>query len=67
MTSVAVAITRLAHATDLPLPEYQTEHSAGMDLLAAVETDLIVDPGERILVPTGLAIALPGQGYTRWR
>lgn len=59
MTSVAVAITRLAHATDLPLPEYQTEHSAGMDLLAAVETDLIVGPGERILVPTGLAIALP--------
>jgi dUTP pyrophosphatase len=59
MTSVAVAITRLAHATDLPLPEYQTEHSAGMDLLAAVQTDLIVGPGERILVPTGLAIALP--------
>ena len=43
----------------LDLPRYQTEHAAGMDLLAAVESDLVLKPGERALVSTGIAIALP--------
>ena len=54
----------MTHGDDLPLPSYQTAHAAGLDLLAAVSTatPLIIAPGERDLVPTGLAIALP-EGY----
>lgn len=59
---VTVAISRLPHAQGLDLPGYATAQSAGMDLLAAVETDMIVAPQQRVLVPTGLAIALP-DGY----
>lgn len=59
---VTVAITRLPHGEGLPLPEYATEHAAGMDLHAAVETDYTLAPGEHAMVPTGLAIALP-EGY----
>lgn len=57
--SVNVNITQLPHGKDLPLPEYATKQSAGMDLLAAVEAELVIRPGERALVPTGIAIALP--------
>ena len=45
-----------------PLPRYATSHSAGMDLLADVASPLTLLPGERTLVPTGIAIALP-DGY----
>ncbi len=44
---------------DLPLPTYQSEGSAGMDIVAAVDEPMTVAPGEIVLVPTGLAIALP--------
>lgn len=54
-----VAIAALDHAQDLPLPAYATAGSAGMDLTAAVDEPLTLKPGERALVPTGLAIALP--------
>jgi dUTP pyrophosphatase len=57
--AVTVAVTRLPHGRDLPLPHYATEGSAGMDLLAAVTTPLTLAPGERALIPTGIAIALP--------
>lgn len=57
-----ISITQLPHAKGLNLPGYATEHSAGMDLEAAVDTPLTLRPGERALVPTGLAIALP-EGY----
>jgi dUTP pyrophosphatase len=60
MTPVSVAIRRLPHAGDLPLPEYATAGSAGLDLLAAVDETQSLAPGARMLVPTGLAIALPG-------
>jgi len=59
VSALAVAITRLAHGDGLPLPDYATAEAAGMDLAAAVETDLTLAPGARALVPTGLAIALP--------
>jgi dUTP diphosphatase len=64
VSPIEVRITRLTHGDDLPLPSYQTAHAAGLDLLAAVSTatPLIIAPGERDLVPTGLAIALP-EGY----
>lgn len=57
-----VAITRLAHARDLPLPYYATDQSAGMDLTAAVPSDMEIAPGGRALIPTGFAAALPA-GY----
>ncbi|MEX2616146.1 MAG: dUTP diphosphatase [Alphaproteobacteria bacterium] len=62
MTTVTVPVQRLPHGADLPLPEYATAGSAGLDLLAANADPMTLAPGARILVPTGLAIALP-QGY----
>jgi dUTP pyrophosphatase len=62
MPSVSVAVTKLPHAENLDLPSYATEHSAGMDLCAAVQGDIVLAPGERKLIPTGLCIALP-EGY----
>jgi dUTP pyrophosphatase len=60
-TDVVVEVRRLPHAEGLALPTYQTEHAAGLDLIAAVDegTPLTLAPGERALVPTGLVIALP--------
>jgi dUTP pyrophosphatase len=60
MTPV-VDILRLAHNPDLPLPAYETAGAAGMDLRAAVPEDeaLVLRPGARTAVPTGLAFALP--------
>ncbi len=58
-----IRVERLSHAEDLPLPAYETDGSAGMDLRAAVPDDAPVTlaPGARALVPTGLRIALePG-------
>ncbi len=57
-----VPVIRLPHGADLPLPAYATEQSAGLDLLAAVEVDTILPPGERALIPTGICIQLP-PGY----
>jgi dUTP pyrophosphatase len=62
MSPLRVAVTRLAGAGDLPLPEYATALSAGMDLRAALAEPLVIAPGGRALVPSGLAIALPA-GY----
>jgi dUTP pyrophosphatase len=58
---VDVQIKRLPHGKDLPLPSYQSAFAAGLDLLAAVAADapLQLAPGARMLVPTGIAIALP--------
>jgi dUTP pyrophosphatase len=58
-TELAVDLRRLPHAEGLPLPAYATADSAGMDLIAAVASDVVIEPGRRALVPTGLAIALP--------
>jgi len=56
---VRVAVQHLAHARDLPLPAYATDGSAGMDLLAANESDIELEPMQRVAVPCGIAIALP--------
>jgi dUTP pyrophosphatase len=56
---VEVVITRLEHGAGLPLPAYATAASAGMDLMAAIAEPRRLEPGERALVPTGIAIALP--------
>jgi len=57
---VDIAVKRLAHAGDLPLPSYETSGSAGMDVRAA--ENIVIAPGHRGLVGTGLAFAIP-QGY----
>jgi len=54
-----ISVRRLAHAAGLPLPSYATPGAAGMDLLAAVAEPLTIPPGGRVLVPTGLVMALP--------
>jgi dUTP pyrophosphatase len=59
---VRVRVVREPGFEDLPLPEYATSHSAGMDLRAAVEAPVTLAPGERRLISTGLRIALP-EGY----
>jgi dUTP pyrophosphatase len=58
---VDIEVLRLPHAADLPLPSYQTALAAGMDLVAAVaaDTPLTLAAGERALVPTGIALAIP--------
>jgi dUTP pyrophosphatase len=59
-----VAVKKLSHFGDLPLPTYETGQSAGMDLRAALAEGSHIDllPGRRALIPTGLCIALP-PGY----
>lgn len=56
---VEIAVVRLAHAHDLPLPDYATAAAAGADLLAAIGADIELGPLERRIVPTGISIALP--------
>ena len=59
--SVPVRITRLPHGEGLDLPAYQTDGAAGLDLMAALAPGhtLVIEPGARSLVPTGLMLALP--------
>jgi dUTP pyrophosphatase len=52
-----LSVLRLPHARDLPIPEYATEGSAGLDLLAAIENDVEIKPGARAAVPCGIAVA----------
>lgn len=62
VNTIPLKIKKLSHFRELDLPFYATEHSAGMDLLAANDEDIIIEPGEVKLIPTGLAIELPA-GY----
>ena len=57
-----VLIKRLPHAEGLPLPSYQTSGAAGADLVAAIDEPVVIAPGSRAMIPTGLQIALP-EGY----
>ncbi len=56
---IEVKITRVPGCEDLPLPQYESEGSSGMDLRAAVPEPVILRPGDIKLIPTGLAISLP--------
>lgn len=62
MSQQKVNLQRLPHANGLDLPSYATPLSAGVDLSAAIQDDIILKPGERKAIDTGLAIALP-QGF----
>ena len=57
-----IAIQRTKEGEGLDFPVYATEDSAGMDLLAAIEEELTLKPGERALIPAGFCLALP-TGY----
>ena len=60
-SEVSVALQRLPHGRDLPLPQYESDGAAGLDLLAAVGEgeEIVLQPGTRDMIPTGLAMALP--------
>jgi len=62
METPSLFIKRVRPDSDLPLPSYMTLHAAGMDLYADLAEELVLLPGDRSLVPTGIAIALP-DGY----
>ena len=64
-----VQVKRLRGARDLELPVRASEHAAGVDLHAAIEASLTLEPGQRALVPTGIAVALPAgfEGQVRPR
>lgn len=53
---------KIVNLSDYPLPEYATEHSAGMDLKANLNDTIIIEPLKREIVPTGIFIELP-EGY----
>ena len=59
---LVVHITQLKNSEGLPVPHYQTEHSAGVDLYAAVESETVIEAGAWKLVPSGVAVAIP-EGY----
>jgi dUTP pyrophosphatase len=60
--SVIVQFLALPHGADLPLPSYQSDHAAAMDLHAAVDAPVVIEPGRISLVGCGFAMALPA-GY----
>ena len=64
-----VRIRRLPHAEGLPLPAYATDGAAGADLCAAVEAEILIEPGDRVAVPTGLVVEIPAdyEGQVRPR
>jgi dUTP pyrophosphatase len=57
--SVEIEVVRLAHGSDLALPDYATAAAAGADLLAAIDGEIELGPLERKIVPTGISLALP--------
>ena len=61
MSAIEIRIMRLPHGDGLPLPAYQSAHASGRDLVAAVPADkpVVIAPGDRALIPTGIALALP--------
>ena len=62
MDTVTIQCKHMPGCEDIALPRYMTPHAAGMDLCAAVEREVVLLPGERALIPSGICIALP-PGY----
>lgn len=62
MEKINIKIKRLPHNPDLPLPGYETEGSSGMDIRAAIETPVVLNPGDVKLIPAGFSISIP-HGY----
>ena len=59
MNNINIYITKLSSYKNLPLPKHATHHSAGVDLMAAVESDILIKPNQIELIPTGISIAIP--------
>jgi len=61
MNEIEIRVARLPHGADLPLPAYQSKLASGCDLLAAIprEEPIVIAPGGRAAIPTGIALALP--------
>ncbi|MEE8315300.1 MAG: dUTP diphosphatase, partial [Syntrophobacteria bacterium] len=59
LLSIPIRRVRGELDADLPLPQYMSDRAAGMDLFAAIDGDLTIQPQEVALVPTGLAVAIP--------
>ena len=59
MSRPKIDLVKLPHGADLPLPAYQTDGAAGMDIYAAIAEDIIIAPGDFTAIPTGLSVALP--------
>ena len=62
MNEINVAVTKLKNFKNLLLPRYATKHSAGLDLVAAIDSKLNIAPDQIVLLPTGIAISIP-HGY----
>lgn len=62
MSRIKIKVKRLGTGTDVRLPCYMSEHASGMDLFAHLPKDVVLNPGERHLIPTGIAVAIP-EGY----
>lgn len=56
---VRIKIKRLKGNENGPLPTYMTEHAAGLDIHAFLDEDVLIAPGQRRLIPTGLTVAIP--------
>lgn len=56
---VTVDLHRLANSAGLPLPSHATRDSVGADLMAAIDKPILLEPGDRVLVPTGIALGIP--------
>lgn len=63
MNNIEIKIKFLENNTEKKMPFYATEGSAGMDLTACLDEDVVLRPLERALIPTGIAIKLPGSEY----
>ena len=63
MSKIDVKIKFMENNIEKKLPFYATEGSAGMDLIACIEKDIVLHPLGRALVPTGIAIEIPGPEY----
>jgi len=59
LEEICVPIRRLPGNSDIPLPQYMTEGSSGMDVCAALTGEKTILPGERVLIPAGIVIGLP--------
>ena len=62
MQQIIIPIKVFTHAENLPVPKHATTHSAGTDLIAAITKSIVLNPHQRVLIPTGLAMAIP-EGY----
>lgn len=59
MKPLKIYVKRLNKSNPVPLPRYMTEGSSGMDLFASLKEDIILEPGDRRLIPTGISLAIP--------